>query len=148
MIVIKKTLLRSIILLSFALLFVNCSKDSDSPNSSANTFLERFDNTSWNDDFQDIYIKFHNNILKPTDLWVQGTVGCYNYDNPLNSEEIIDIIENSRSTLIINYKYLNGLIIFTVEGETIKVSQSNGGDIQFIFLKTTNAITYGLTICD
>ena len=139
MIMIKKTLLRSIFLLSFTLLLVSCSKDDDS----ASTFLERFDNTSW-DNGGDYYMKFHNDEVNSVEVWNKSEE-CYNRYF-LASEDNLELITNSENTLILKYTDDNELVTFTVVGETIKIDFEDV-DPEILY-KSTNSLTASLPICD
>ena len=144
-------LLRSIILILFTSLLINCSKDDDSES----TFLERFDNTTWVEDDGDavdmLYLKFHNNIVAPFEFWQMIELDCY-YNYIWSPEEELELIENSRNTLIYKSTGSSDSVTYTVVGETIKYvyssSPTNGYTYEFTLSKTSNTITDGLTICN
>jgi len=159
---IKKTLLRSIILLSLTLLLVNCSKDDDSPDSSVDTFLEKYENITWVLssidgviwDGDKRYIKFNNNETNPIEYWIYAPYGgsCYDYFTSVSDGEFTEVIENSSDVLTL--KYFNSEIGYFTENSTVvggnleKVDLYSTGDSQRMIYVKTNTTTDDFTICD
>tara|TARA_B100001093_G_scaffold354947_1_gene339493 strand:- start:522 stop:1004 length:483 start_codon:yes stop_codon:yes gene_type:complete len=121
----KKLLLFPLLLVAFA-----CSKEDESSEQSEQTFLEKYDGTSWRDDYNDSF-----EILTLIDgTYFYNYVDLYKGDNPecykiKSGAQIYDgqqieatILKNEPNEMILEVKYdgvASSRISLTINGETL-----------------------------
>jgi len=146
---------------------ISCTNDSDEENTSSNTFLERFNNTTWEYTYEkDLgggeiyyitnYIKFNNNEANPIDEWefYSYQSDCWEHYNYASWFEI-EVIENSKERFVIKVirsSETNWTHTFSVSGESILVNTiTNDGSSTFdntVSLLRSNDDVESLKICD
>lgn len=134
--ILKHKLLYIFIILSLAYCYNGCSDDNDV---TTQTFLEKYDSTKWvNTDEFIFYIKLNDNSNKLVETWVLFG-DCYFYSYDLESDGV-EIIENSKSKLVIRYSDDGDIttVTITIQGDILKVTIQEEGETETIlFDKTT-----------
>ena len=138
------------IFLCLTVSFNGCSSN-DNDDNIAQTFLEKYDGTTWVyiDEFT-VYIRINNNTNKFIEQWFfEFEDECYYYEFDSVSENT-EIIKNSNDNLVFKYTE-NGdteTVTVTREGETLKAVIQEGGEDEILFLNETSVNVDGLEICN
>lgn len=152
MLIFKQKKIHLLILLGLIISLNSCNTDDET----SNTFLKKYDGTSWIVPIgeETIYIRINDDLNTFIEEWeYRDSDDCYEYEDHFFEEGTYEIIENSENKLIIEYNYEGETetLTLTVQGDVLKVvvDYSFEGETgqEIIFLTKSSVNVDDLVVC-
>jgi len=138
--------------------FISCAPDQkDKDLISIQTYLERYDGTTWTviEDDMRIYLRINDDMEKDMEIWISelgfakliADKECFYYKQELLNTEDVEVLENSGSKL--SFTHLdNDTWTFSMDGERLKLEFETLDNAKgtIYFSKTTENL-YDLDLC-